>query len=123
MKNRFAFVTALALALSTSAFAGHAAPKGSAATPVAEPVAEPVADAAAPAAKTGAAKKADAKAEKLDINTATEDELKALPGVGEVRAKEIVKNRPYTGKDELVKKKVLPKNVYNKIKDQIIAKQ
>jgi competence protein ComEA len=66
---------------------------------------------------------APAKAEPMDINTATEKELATLKGVGEARAKAIVKGRPYKGKDELVQKKIVPQNVYDDIKDQIIAKQ
>lgn len=79
-------------------------------------------DAAKPAA-TAPAKKAEEKKEKMDINSASEAELATLPGIGEVRAKAIVKGRPYKGKDELVQKKILTKSVYNKIKDDIIAKQ
>ena len=75
-------------------------------------------------AKKADMKKADApKAEPMDINTASEKELASLKGIGEVRAKAIVKGRPYKGKDELVAKKVVPQNVYDDIKDQIIAKQ
>jgi competence protein ComEA len=59
----------------------------------------------------------------LDINTATEEELRALKGVGDVRAANIIKNRPYKGKDELVQKKIIPAAVYAGIKDKIIAKQ
>jgi competence protein ComEA len=59
----------------------------------------------------------------LDINTATEAELRALKGVGDVRAAAIIKNRPYKGKDELVQKKIIPAAVYAGIKDKIIAKQ
>ncbi len=61
--------------------------------------------------------------EKLDINTATEQQLSALPGIGEVRAKAIIKNRPYKTKDELVKNKIIPQAVYDKVKEGIIAKQ
>ncbi len=59
----------------------------------------------------------------LDINTATEEELRALKGVGDVRAANIIKNRPYKGKDELVQKNIIPPAVYAAIKDKIIAKQ
>jgi competence protein ComEA len=62
-------------------------------------------------------------AQLLDINTATEEELRALKGVGDVRAADIIKNRPYKGKDELVQKKIIPAAVYAGIKDKIIAKQ
>jgi competence protein ComEA len=61
--------------------------------------------------------------QKLDINSATPGELGQLPGIGEARAKAIVSGRPYKGKDELVQKKIIPEGVYDKIKDQIIAKQ
>ncbi len=57
----------------------------------------------------------------VDINTATESQLKAIPGIGDVYAKRIIANRPYNSKDQLVKKGVLPKGVYDKIKGQIVA--
>jgi len=59
----------------------------------------------------------------LDINSASEDELRALKGIGDKRAADIIKNRPYKGKDELVQKKIIPAAVYAGIKDKIIAKQ
>ena len=76
------------------------------------------------AKKDAAPAKADAKKmELMDINSASEKELATLKGIGDVRAKAIVKGRPYKGKDELVQKKIVPQNVYDDIKDQIIAKQ
>ena len=78
-------------------------------------------------AKTDA-KKADTKAAApagalIDINTASEKELASLDGIGEARAKAIVKGRPYKGKNELKDKKIIPESVYNGIQDKIIAKQ
>ena len=64
-----------------------------------------------------------AQANLLDINSASKEQLDALPGIGTARAEAIIKGRPYKGKDDLVNKKIIPKNVYDGIKDKIIAKQ
>lgn len=62
-------------------------------------------------------------AEVIDINTATADQLKTLPGIGEAYSEKIIKGRPYKRKDELVQKKVIPRATYDKVKDQLVAKQ
>jgi DNA uptake protein ComE-like DNA-binding protein len=66
---------------------------------------------------------APALAQLIDINSASPAALEALHGIGPVRAAAIIKGRPYRGKDELVKRNIIPQNVYDGIKDKIIAHQ
>jgi competence protein ComEA len=77
-----------------------------------------------PASHTYAAdKNVPSDADLLDINTATAEQLKALPGIGDAYSEKIIQGRPYTRKDELVQKKILPRATYEQIKYKIIARQ
>jgi DNA uptake protein ComE-like DNA-binding protein len=77
----------------------------------------------APAAKPtqSISQKIAASKDLLDINTATAAQLKALPGMGDEYVRRIVAGRPYTAKNQLTTRGILPQAAYENIKDQIIA--
>jgi competence protein ComEA len=102
MKKRFSWLMVVACALLVAAGAGSSL-SGSAAFAQKKPAA--------------------AQANLVDINTASLDQLKALPGVGDAYAGKIVQGRPYAKKTDLLTKKVLPPATYRKISGMIIAKQ
>jgi DNA uptake protein ComE-like DNA-binding protein len=77
----------------------------------------------APAAAEPAKAAAKTATEKLDINTATKEQLMKLPGIGEALSQKIIDGRPYKAKNELTQKKIIPEATYSKISDLIIAKQ
>ncbi|MDT2021021.1 helix-hairpin-helix domain-containing protein [Methylocella sp. CPCC 101449] len=136
MKTRILAALAFATALTGAALAQAPATSTQPAKPVVPPpaataptttapatTAKPATPAATPATAPTTAAKPAAATDLLDINTASAADLEKLKGIGAARSAAIIKGRPYRGKNELLDKNIVPKNVYEDIKDHIIAKQ
>ena len=85
-------------------------------------LAQPPKTGAAETKKAATTKPATA-ADLIDINSASPEQLKSLPGIGEAYSKKIIEGRPYANKTQLVSRKIIPQATYEKIKDKVIAKQ
>lgn len=119
MKKVLSMVAAVFILTLGAAVVCNAAEKKDVAGAVSSTAGAASATTKAAGAKVDAAKSAT----KVDINSATEDQLKSIPGVGDAYAKKIIAGRPYANKSQLKSKKIVPDAVYSKISDLIIAKQ
>lgn len=122
--KKFVKTALVAFSLLVSTGVGFAADAKSTAKPAADAA---KVDAKAAIKDTAAGKTADTKAPAIgaliDINSATDAELKAVPGIGAAYAAKIIAGRPYANKTQLKSRTILPAALYEQVKDRLIAKQ
>jgi competence protein ComEA len=123
MLRKVSLATVAALVVLASSAASAQSTQPAPAEKKATPAAQQPAPAAKPAPATAEKKTTTAAHAPLDLNSATREQLVALPGVGETYADAIIKNRPYKAKGELVSRKVVPEATYKKFRTMVIAHQ